>query len=362
VLLWVFGLLIATALLAVNHVWHWGNHPYRFAIHMLFPLAILAALGLRDAPRRLALPLGAWLGGVCLFDAGGFLLGRSMVRFRVADEERASFLGSVREATSPTAGTGLRLLGPAELTYPRGVLQAAMLMNYSRIPAYVPDYRHVLWRERYHNRMGLFCFLFPGYPNTDHPFGRRACEEPLEPEPELVVIRDPRLRAQILPVYRIAFAGGPGKPFSRHLKEAVSLYGWPLVVQADNAAFVRTDVPPLPGVARLTAGESADSTLAIQVEPDVPGPHVLVLGGRMLTARAPRVALDGHTLEKGRRTPNWAVFDAELEAGSHVLELPSHADGLDPEADYLYFAAIVHRDQADRYLSFGSDAAPRAAE
>ena len=362
VLLWVFGLLVATALLAVNHVWHWGNHPYRFAIHMLFPLAILAALGLRDAPRWVALPLGVWLGSVCLFDAGGFLLGRSMVRFRVADAERAAFLGSVREATSKAAGTGLRLLGPAELAYPRGVFQAAMLMNYSRIPAYVPDYRHVLWRERYHNRMGLFCFLFPGYPNTDHPFGRRACEEPLEPEPELVVIHDQRLRAQILPVYRIAFAGGPAKPFSSHLKEAAPRYGWPLVAQADNAAFVQTDVPRLPGVARLTPGESTGSMLAIHVEPDAPGPHVLVLGGRMLTARAPRITLDGRPLESGRRTTNWAVFDAELQAGSHVLELPSHADGPDPEADYLYFAAILHRDQAGRYLSFGSDAGFRAAE
>ena len=73
----------------------------------------------------------------------------------------------------------------------------------------------------------------------------------------------------------------------------------------------------------------------------------------MLTARAPRVTLDGRALENGRRSANWAVFAAELAAGSHVLELPSHADGADPEADYLYFAAIVHRDQASRYLSFG---------
>ena len=75
VLVWVGALLAATAFLAVNHLWHWGNHPYRFAIHLLFPLAILAALGLRDAPRPLAAILGAWLGAVCVFDAGSFALG-----------------------------------------------------------------------------------------------------------------------------------------------------------------------------------------------------------------------------------------------------------------------------------------------
>ena len=82
----------------------------------------------------------------------------------------------------------------------------------------------------------------------------------------------------------------------------------------------------------------------------------------MLTARAPRIALDGRTLENGRRSANWAVFAAELAAGSHVLELPSHEDGADPEADYLYFTAIVHRDQAGRYLSLGDAAVGRAPE
>ena len=84
--------------------------------------------------------------------------------------------------------------------------------------------------------------------------------------------------------------------------------------------------------------------------PDAPGPHLVVLGGRRLATRAPRVLLDGRPLENGRRSPNWAVFEADLSAGAHVLELPSHEDGPDPEADYLYFAAVVRRDVAERYL------------
>ncbi|HYN04746.1 MAG TPA: hypothetical protein VE359_20010, partial [Vicinamibacteria bacterium] len=93
-------------------------------------------------------------------------------------------------------------------------------------------------------------------------------------------------------------------------------------------------------------------TLAIGVTPDVPGPHLVILGGRRLALRAPRIDLDGRPLENGRRSPNWALFEAELSAGAHVLRLPSHEGGPDPEADYLYFAAVVRRDAAERYLGF----------
>ena len=252
VLVWVSALLASTAFLAVNHLWHWGNHPYRFAIHLLFPLAILAALGLRDAPRPLAAILGAWLGAVCVFDAGSFALGRPVaVRFRVADPERAAFLATVREVTSREEGTGARLLAPLELTYPRGLVQATTLMNYSRLPTFVPDYRHVLWRERYYNRVGLFCFLFPGYPSDDYPFGRRACDEALDPEPELVTIRRPA------PAHRDP-AGLPDR-LCRGPREA--LLGPPRAGRAalrlarrhpgGQRPLLRTDPPNLPGLARL---------------------------------------------------------------------------------------------------------------
>jgi hypothetical protein len=351
---WIASLLAATAFLAVNHLWHWGNHPYRFAIHMLFPLSILAALGLRHAPRPLAALLGLWLGAVCLYDVAVFATGRSAsVRFRVAEPERASFLESVRRVTALEAAGGQRLLTPAELTYPRGLVQQTMVMNYSRIQAFVPDYRHVLWPERYRNRMGLFCFLFPGYPNQDYPFGWRACDEELEPDPTLVTIRDPRLRTQILPVYLIGFAAAPAKPFSGFLKEAAPRYGWPIVVETDNAAFVRTDVPILPGVAPLAREEGPADALVIRLTPARAGSHVLVLGGRRLDTRLTRLRLDGHALEGGRRLGNWALLDLELAPGPHRLELPSLETPADPQADYLYFAAVVNRESAADYLTLG---------
>jgi hypothetical protein len=356
---WALALLAATGFLAVNHLWHWGNHPYRYAIHLLFPLTILGAAGLRRAPRALQLALAAWLVAICAYDAWGFATGRArVVRVRVAEEERARFLRSVRDVTGREAGSGKRLLPPVELTYPRGLVQAALLMNYSRIPAFIPDYRHVLWPERHHNRMGLYCFLFPGYPNQDYPFGWRACDEPLDPDPALLAIKDVRLKTGILPVYGIAFGAAPGKPFSNHLKEASPRYGWPMVLSTDNAALVRTDVPALPGVARLAAGAAPAARLSILVEPERPGPHVVVLGGRFLDRRLSAVHLDGRPVEPIARRGNWAVLEAELAAGRHALELPSLAEGPDPAADYLYFAAVVSRELAPSYLELGAGRAP----
>ena len=239
------------------------------------------------------------------------------------------------------------MLAPAEVSYARGLVQATMLMAYSRVPAFVPDYRFVLWRQRYRNRMGLFCFLFPGYPNLDYPFGDRACDERLDPPSALVGLRDERLRTGILPVYSISFAGAPGKPFSEQLKQASAAYGWPMLLQTDNSAFVRTDATPLPGVARLGRAEfGREGRLVIPFEPDRPGPHLVVLAGRRLDVRAPQVILDDAALPRCRRSGNWAVCEAELSAGGHRFELPALDSGPEPEAEYLYFAAVVHRDDA----------------
>jgi hypothetical protein len=354
-LTWVAALVLSTGFLALNHFWHWFNHPYRFAIHMIFPLGILAALGLRHGPRLLAAALGLWLAVLCGWDAYRFVAGpRTFVSFRAAEPERAAFLSTVRAVSAQHEGSGQRILNPAEVSYPRGVVQSAMLMNYSRIPGFVPDYRHVLWPARYDNRMGVFCFLFPGYPNSDHPFGRHACEEALDPDPALVEILDPRLRTGILPVYGITLAGAPAKPFASAVKDASARYGWPLLAQADNAALARTVVARLPGVARVATVVSRGGTLTIRLEVEQAGPHLLVLGGRRLAERAPSPVFDGRVIGDCRRKANWAACTVEAAARTHELDLPSCEAGADPEADYLYFIALVHREQVDLYVRLPS--------
>jgi len=351
VLIWISAMLAGTFFLAFNQLWRWDNHPYRFAIHLIFPLGILTALGLRHGPRRLALPLAAWIAVVILWNSWSFLTGdRIWVNFRVGTPEQAAFLEQVRATTAAFEDTGLRILTSPEVDYPRGVYQTAVLMNYSRIPAFVPDYRHLLWPERYYNRMGVFCFLFPGFPNTDLPFGRHACDEALDPEPDVLEILDPRLKTNILPVYSIAFAGATGKPFARFLSEARTTYGWTAVAETENQELLRTEVAPLAGVARLGHGRYGPHGLDIDLEVTDPGRQVVLLGGRGLAVRARRIEIDGLELAGAIRSPNWAVGDLELAAGPHRLHLAWQAPDYVLESDYLYFASVLQERWAGRYV------------
>ncbi len=351
VLIWASAMLAGTFFLAFNQLWRWDNHPYRFAIHLIFPLGMLAALGLRHGARRLALPLAAWIAVVILWNCWSFLTGdRIWVNFRVGTPEQAAFLKQVRATTAALEDTGLRILTSPEVDYPRGVYQTAVLMNYSRIPAFVPDYRHLLWPERYYNRMGVFCFLFPGFPNTDLPFGRHACDEALDPEPDVLEILDPRLKTNILPVYSIAFAGATGKPFARFLSEARTTYGWTAVAETENQELLRTEVAPLAGVARLGHGRYGPHGLDIDLEVTDPGRQVVLLGGRGLAVRARRIEIDGLELAGAVRSPNWAVGDLELAAGPHRLHLDWQAPDYVLESDYLYFAGVLQERWAGRYV------------
>jgi len=357
VLLWVSSVLAGTLFLAFNHLWGWSNHPYRFAIHLIFPLGILAALGLRHGPRRLAVGLGAWLGLLMLWNAWSFLAGdRVWITFRVGSLERAAFLGRVREETTARERSGVRILNPPEMDYPNGLFQSTVLMNYSRIPAFIPDYRYLLGRERYYNRMGVFCFLFPGYPNYDLPYGRRACEEQLDPEPEVLEILDPRLKTGILPLYSIGLAGAVGGPFAIFLKEAGATYGWPILGKTEgNVALLETEVAPLPGVARLGPGSFGPTGLDLDVETDASGRQLVILGGRHLADRAQRIEIDDRPLQGLVRSPNWAVGGQEVAAGRHRLHLAWQKPDYLLESDFLYFASVIQEAWAGRYVRLPHD-------
>jgi hypothetical protein len=158
------------------------------------------------------------------------------------------------------------------------------------------------------------------------------------------------LRNGILPVYGITLAGAPAKPFANFVKAASARYGWPLLAETENAALARTVADRLPGVAEITSAASRAGTLSVRLEVHEGGPQVLILGGRRLAERAPTLVLDGRTLDGCRRNANWAVCTTETSAGALTIELPSREWGPDPEADYLYFLALVQRERLSGYV------------
>jgi len=352
VLTFFSSFFVATAGLALNHLWNWGNHPYRFAIHLLFPLAGLAAWGLIHGPRWPARLLAAWLSVLGASNVAGFLTGpRLYVNASIASPEARLFLETVRSVTAATSPQ-TRLLNAPEVSYPQGVTQSAVLLNYSRRPGFVPDYRYLLSRERYYNRLGLFCFLFPEFPAYDPHLDRRACEEPLEPPPDLVVIREPRLRSSILPAYGISLAAASGYPFGEILAAAEPGYGWARVADAGRRRrLVRVGPPALPGLARLLSASEERGGLVLTFDVERGGPHVAVLGGRSLDRRVLRVLVDGRASPGEQRRGNWIVLRAALDPGRHELQLERAGRDRDGETDVLYFAAIVHTDDVGAYLA-----------
>ncbi len=354
ILLFLVTVFATTLVLAFNHLWNWGNHPYRFAIHLLFPLALLAAEGLRHAPARARLALGAWFAVAMLDSVAAFVTGmRYYVAERPVVEETVHYLRRVREVTAAVPPDH-RLLNAAEFHYPIGLGQNTLVFNYSARPGFLPDYRYLLVRERYFNRLAFFCFLFPGYPAFDYHLGRRACAEELDPPAELLVLREPRLRGALLPAYRIAFAVANGKPLAGHVSLAQDAYGWPTVTGASGRRLARTTPPEVPGLARFLAAEREGRTYPF--ETDEGGPHLIAIAGRRLAERVPRVHVDGQEVH-GKRQGNWALLRAALGPGPHRLELETAGVDRDGERDLLYFAAVVAASRAEACFTLPAETA-----
>ncbi len=345
-------LLAATAWLSYNDFWGWGNHPYRFAIHLVFPLCGLAALGLTRGPKPFALLAGAWFGlmvaGTVADKASQW---RGPERIQGFGDFTATFLPAVRAATADLPAES-RILNFPEFAYPREMQLNTLLFSFSRRPGFIPDYRYLLDRERYFNRLGVFCSLFPGYPAEDLNLGqRRACAENLSPPADLVTVRDARLRTGVVSLYGLDLAASLAPPFSRDLVRAEKEYGWELLLeQGGRRRLVRLSRPDLPGLARLGRLREGRNIQIVPFDLASGGDHVLVLGGRRLRERVSRVCVDGSECPEGEWRDNWVVIDMPLREGPHELLL--QGSGSDPggERDILYFVAIVERTHAVDYL------------
>jgi hypothetical protein len=346
--LWAVTLLAATLFLAENQRWAWGNHPYRFAINLVFPLAVLAALGLRHSPRPLAVLLGVGLVGAAIVPVVRTVRNEGPY-LRIQSRQRlGAFLSEVRKATDAEPDRTARLLNPPEFHYPEGTTQSALILNGSSLPGFVPDYRYVLWPERHRNRLTLFCSLFP-YPHEDMHTDLRACDGSYEPA--LFEVADPRIRTAILPVYGIRYAASIGPPFNFELPRVAAENDWPQLATTPERHFLyRTVSPDLPGVARASRGVFDESGFRAFLDVAATSRHRIVIGGRRLKERAPMLRVDDREILARARDLSWIVAEADLAAGRHVLTLPRANVHWQEEADFVYFLAAVTEAQAGRYF------------
>jgi hypothetical protein len=348
VLLWAVASLAATLLLAENQLWAWGNHPYRFAINLVFPLAVLAALGLRHAPRSLTVVLGAGLVAAAIPQVVRTAENKGVYLRIQSRQKLGAFLSEVRKATDAEPDRAARLLNPPEFRYPEGTTQSALILNASSLPGFVPDYRYILWPERHRNRLTLFCFLF-AYPHEDWHTHLQACDGTYEPT--LFEITDRRIRAAVLPVHGIRFAASIGAPFNFELPGVAAENGWPLLATTPERHFLyRTEGPGLPGVARASRGVFDAAGFKVDLEVAAEGRQRIVVGGRGLSERAPTLRIDDREIALGTRDSSWIVAEADLSAGRHTLTLPRANPRWQEESDFVYFLAAVDERWANRYF------------
>ena len=251
VLIWL-GTIVATQLFfGFNHVWGWGNHPYRFVINLIFPLGVLSSIGIYAAPAKWGRALQGWIVLMFLFACTQFDGGhRLFANIDPGTQEEQTFLAKVSDLTSApqkkTQSDGVQhsILNSPEFNYPLGVVQNSLILNYSALPGFIPDFRYELAPERYKNRLALFCFLFPGFPHYEIQFNFRACQEKLAPPSDWFEISDPRLKGQVMALYGIDYAASFGPPFSSVLLDWEQALGWKILAQANSGKLLLTTSSP----------------------------------------------------------------------------------------------------------------------
>lgn len=162
----VWSLLVVTFgvtfLFGFNQYWGWKNHPYRFLIHLIFPLAVLSVISLKTllAHQRLRFLAMALIG--CLLASGvyerlrsGHLM-RGVGAYEALPSEDVLFLQNLRKLD-----LGPRWLALPDFAYPRISASTAAVLNYVSTPAFFPDFRYVLDLRSYAERVKSFCREFP---------------------------------------------------------------------------------------------------------------------------------------------------------------------------------------------------------
>jgi hypothetical protein len=336
VLVWLAACLGVTLFLGFNHAWGWDNHPYRFIIHLLFPLAIGTAIAVHTLPRRLAAALGVWLIGLAVFNVTNFARGqRVYVNINPGTLAEAKFLTGVRAATEGFDGSYDRILNGAGED-DASLAGSALMLNYSKIPGFVPDYRYIVDHEQYLNRLATFCSLIPAYVCTPEP----------RPHPDIFRVIDARLWGTIAAVYRIRLAGSIGTPFAAMLRQAANTYGWRVIAQeAPDAVLYRVRQTPMEGVARIGSGRSDGDRIAIEFSVEHAGEQFILIGGRDRATGSPDTIVDGKRTESVSGSSDWAVRKVRLAAGKHQLTLRQ------PSArDQLFFLNIIAATKLSRYV------------
>lgn len=380
-LLWGVCMLVATFALSIGSYWGFENHPYRMSINLIFPLSILfAAFSLWER-----LPLrarSAWLGIVLILVAVAVVrnvhilygkhdavarLGQTPKYYGLvapSDEEARFF----RAIAANLSGAGKVLL-PPEHGYPVGAMKNSLILGLSRLPAFIPDYRFISWRDLHAQRVGLYCFLFPGFPHWDYPhFGRpgfRYCQgidaKSLDGAGAITPIDD-RVRADVLSLYDIRFVAHWMNDATVPLNHIARRHGLEPLYESEGKGLFAVSrpagTPVRAGFAKAAYAGSGEFTFEVRVpRADC---YVFVFSGPGLAQSTRAIHLSGSPVAVARLGSDAVHFDAHLDSGTSRMSFMIPADeryARTPPTP-IFFAAGIPAAQLDQIIQFRE---PRAS-
>ena len=356
-LIFTFSALLATFVLSYNNFVGWGNHPYRFAINLLMPLMILATVGIYYG----YIQGGKWK-VVSVFFAIWFI---TTIAFNVND-----VFQNRRPYDNPVSGTQEQydffkqvenntVTGDYILTAPEGTVQTAMLLNYSKARSFIPDFRYLMSKEKYLNRMELFCFLFPEYPHHGISTGLKACKNKkgtiyLENYVNLQLkLRENELKNNILQMYGIKHIASLDHSLSNYIKQQADSFKWRIITSTPAGTLAQLSPVTLTGVATFSQSQYYLAGFTAKFGVTKAGNYVLIVAGNNLNENIGNVWIDSKPVPISYRDNSVVLLTVPLTTGKHELFLnsvyPNNKYYL--KSDYIYFINFIHKNDFDKYLT-----------
>ncbi len=353
-----------TLALSQGYLFGFTNHPYRFAVNLIFPLSIVLALVVRMgvtqnfAPKSVrvtAILIGIWTSISILkllialsgqIPIAKKIWGTTYVRNSLAEPaaETVSFLNEMRHETEGKAGT--RLLIAPEYEHSNGKVinslgadRSGVLLSYSHIPGFLPDTRYILWPDLVRDRFNLFCSLFPEFPHRDN-HDQRFCtfgtvNVGTRDGKNLLHLVDPGAAGDIAPVYGLSLAADLSGKLTAIAAKRAPLYGWSSIAEGGGGALYRIKAPA--GTERLVIEVSAFTSpiWTIPFTAEKSEPHRIFAAGENAAQRIRSVHVDGRLADLERPSCDVIVFTANLTAGTGRMTFE-----LDPDWRYEHASPV----------------------
>jgi hypothetical protein len=334
VIVWASTILIVCISMGYDKHILLRNHQYRFLIHAIFPLSILAAFVVHlpwSASRKFAthflIPLllaGMVRNFLAVVHPLPPAISRVIGPFAHSNgalpppHGTAELLARVKIDTEGRQGS--RLLLPPEYSYPEQGYRNALILGVSQVASFIPDPRYIVWHDLYADRVQVFCSVFPDYPHADAHFGFQHCAKRRAGfVTEQLGIKRPDIIADVFSLYRLELMPLLGGHHDGLLARGAAAAGMRLVHSVGGGQLWRTQLER--GDNRLTFGAATylEPEFKVPVTAPVTGRFAIVLAGRPFRSRGMAIRMNGQSIAAVQLGEDAAGFMIDLVAGPSQL-------------------------------------------